>query len=148
MDALSCLMCAFPHVFVISLTVETVLFETRIGCEELPTMMFQQIVFSCREEARITRCHKQFSTTTFLLGSENHAARQKTSPKIVATQLQDAAAYPKTVENSVWPEDCHASTCSDAQLLMVRTMPLRPLLKKKTAKQLLTCLCVVVPDAV
>ena len=30
-------------------------------------MVFQQIVFSFREEARITRCHKQYSTTTFLL---------------------------------------------------------------------------------
>ena len=64
-------MCSFPHVFVISLALETrVLFETRIGFEELPTMMFPQIVFSFREEARVTRCHEQFSTTTFLLSSE------------------------------------------------------------------------------
>ena len=42
-------MCSFPHVFVTSWTLEThVLFETKIGCEELPTMMFQQIVFSFR----------------------------------------------------------------------------------------------------
>ena len=65
------LMCMFPHVFVISLTLEThVLFETRIGCEELQTMMFQQIVFSFRKTARVTCCHKQFSTTTFLLSSK------------------------------------------------------------------------------
>ena len=38
--------CLFPHVFVISLTLEThVLFETRITCEKLPTMTFQQNVF-------------------------------------------------------------------------------------------------------
>ena len=62
--------CSFPHVLVISLTLEThVLCETRIGCEELPKMMFQQIVFSFREEARVTRCHEQLSTTTFLLSS-------------------------------------------------------------------------------
>ena len=65
------LVCLFPHVFVISLTLETqVLFETRTGCKELPTMMFQQIVICFRITARATRCHKQFSTTTFLLSSK------------------------------------------------------------------------------
>ena len=61
---LSCLhVFVSTHVFVISSTLETyALFETRIGCEELPTTVFQQTVFSCRE-ARVTRCHKQFSTT-------------------------------------------------------------------------------------
>ena len=65
------LMNLFPHVLVIFLTLKThVLFETRIGCDEVLTMMFQQIVFSFRETARVTRCHKQFSTTTFLLTSK------------------------------------------------------------------------------
>ena len=64
------LMRSFPHVFVISLTMEThLLCKTRIRCEELPTMMFQQIVFSSRGETGITRCHEQFSTTPFLLKS-------------------------------------------------------------------------------
>ena len=65
------LMCSFPHVFVISLTLEThVLFETRIGSEELPMMMFHMIVFCFREEARITRSDKLYSATTFLLSAK------------------------------------------------------------------------------
>ena len=115
-------MCSFPHVFVISLTLEThVLFETRIGCEELPTMMFQQIVFSFREEARVTRCHKQFSTTTFLLSSEfSQLCRRPAGtlcrpfPINVATKLQDCTIPEKTVEKSVWLENCNVSNCSDA----------------------------------
>ena len=91
------LMNLFPNVFVTSLTLETrVLFETRIGCEELPTMMFQQIVFSFRETARVTRCHKQFSTTTFLLSSEITQLNRRPagtlcrpSPINVSTKLQD-----------------------------------------------------------
>ena len=90
-------MCWFPHVFVISLTLEThVLFETRIGCEELPTMMFQQIVFSFREEARVTRCHKKFSTKTFLLCSKITQLDRRPAgtlcrplPKNATTELQD-----------------------------------------------------------
>ena len=116
----------FPHVFVISLTLEThVLFDTRIGCEELPTMMFQQIVLSFREEARITRCHKQFSTTTFLLRCKITQLDGRPAgtfcrpvPKNVTTTLQDCCRIldRKTVEKSVWLEDCNVSISSDAQL--------------------------------
>ena len=120
-----------PNVFVISLTLETHgLFETRIGCEELPTMMFQQIVFSFPETARVKRCHEQFSTTNFLLSSKvTQLARRQ--PAQIAGHFQflrppnckTAAAYSKTFEKSVWFEDCKVSSCSVAQLLGVRTMP-------------------------
>ena len=51
MDTLFFLLILFPHVFVISLTLEThVLFETRIRCAKLPTMTFQQIVFFAKKQ--------------------------------------------------------------------------------------------------
>ena len=113
-----------------SLTLETgVLFETRLGCDELPTIMFQQIVFSFREEARVTRFHKRFSTTTFLLSSEFTQLDRRPagtlcrpSPINVATKLQDCCSIPeKTVDKSVLLEDCNVSNYSDAQLPVVRT---------------------------
>ena len=100
-----------------------VLFETRIGCEEPPTMMFQQIVFSFREEARVTRCHKQFSTTTFLLSSEITQLDRRPAgtlckpfPTNVATKLQDCCSIPeKLSENLSSSKTCNVSNCSDAQ---------------------------------
>ena len=61
----------FPDVRGVSLTVEAhVLFETRVASEKLRPLTFQQIVFSCRKTARVTRSQLQISMGTFLLSSE------------------------------------------------------------------------------
>ena len=126
------LMSLFPRVFMISVTLEIhALFETRIGCEELPTMMFQQIAFSFRRTARVARCHKHFSTTTFLLSSKITQLDRRPAGTLcrpfainVSTKLQDCCrVFEKLSKNCVWFANCNESNCSDAQSQVVRTMP-------------------------
>ena len=113
-----------------------VLFETRIGCEELPTMMPQQIVVSFRRKARVTRCHTQFSTTTFSAELWNHAARLcKTVHNKCDHQIARLLPHPrKSVEKSVGLEDCNVPNCSDAQLPVVRTIP-SEVVSRKTSRR-------------
>ena len=53
------LMSLYPHVFVVSLS--HVLFETKIGCEELPTMMFNRLfsLFAKQEESHAVINHSR-----------------------------------------------------------------------------------------
>ena len=109
LDALSCF-----HVFVSTRvcdffnTGDSCTLGMRIGCEELPTMMFQPIVFSFREKARVTRCHKQFTTTTFLLSSKFTQIDRRPAgtlcrpfPINVATELQDCCSISEKLSKNL-----------------------------------------------
>ena len=123
--------------------------ETRIGCEDFPTMMFQQIVFSFREEARITRCHKEFSTTTFLLSSkitqlDRRPAGTFLQPILNKCDHQIARLLPACSKNCrkicLARRPGNVSNCSAAQL-PVRTM-LSEVVSQKTQPSSFSRVCV------
>ena len=76
-----------------------------------------------QKTARVTRCHKQFLTTTFLLSSKITQLDRRPAGTLCRPFARLLPHARKTFQQSVWFEDCNVSNYSGAKLLVVRTMP-------------------------